>query len=93
MRPTIAVMVLSLFLLPARPWAAPPAPTTSRPQQAQAQTEPERREASDAERKEYAEREQQATELEKFKGGSHQLVAVLLVVLLVVVILYLLKVI
>jgi hypothetical protein len=55
-------------------------------------TEPAR-EATPDEAEQYAAREQQATELEKFQGGRESVVTVLVVVLLVILILYLLKVI
>jgi hypothetical protein len=68
-----------------RPTSATSSPSPVQTQQA--------REATPDEAEHYAEREQQATELEKFQGGRESVVTVLVVVLLVILILYLLKVI
>jgi hypothetical protein len=65
-----------------------PRPTAAHHSPAPLQTQPAR-EATPQERELYAEREQQAAELEKFRGGNASLVTVLVVVLLVVLILYL----
>jgi hypothetical protein len=94
MRPTIALMVVSLFFLPLQGCTVRSAPSAvTRQSQPQVQTQAARKQASDSERQAYAEREHQAGKLEKFKGGSHGIVTLILVVVIVIVILYLLKVI
>lgn len=69
-----------------------PRPTGADYSPSAAPTQPTR-EATPEEAERYAEREQQASELEKFQGGRESVVTVLIVVLLVILILYLLKVI
>jgi hypothetical protein len=69
-----------------------PRPTAASDSPSPVKTQPTR-EATPEEGELYAEREQQATGLEKFTGGNHSLVTVLVVVLLVILILYLLKII
>ena len=93
MRPTIALLVVSLFFVPLHGCTARPAGSIARQAPPQVQTQLVRQEASASEREAYAEREREAGELAKFKGGSHGIVTLLLVVVLVIVILYLLKVI
>jgi hypothetical protein len=66
----------------------PRAPVTSY-SRSQLQTQPTR-EATREEGERYAEREQKARELEKFRGGNPSVVTVLVVIVLVVLILYLL---
>ncbi len=89
MRATSTLIVIALlFHQTACVDPRPRAPVTSY-SRSQAQTQPTR-EATPEEGERYAEREQQARELEKFKGGNASLVTVLVVVLLVVLILYLL---
>ncbi len=92
MRPIIAVMVVSLLAAcPAgcsrsAPTSHMPAATRS---PAPVSVQSKRREATDDERKLYAEREKQSAGLEKFEGGAG-VVTVLLIVVLVIVILVLL---
>lgn len=94
MRPIIAVMVVSLLAAsPAgcgrsAPTSRAPAATQSPAPAVAIQSKP--REATDDERKLYAEREKEAAGLEKFEGGAG-IVTVLVIVLLVIVILILLK--
>lgn len=94
MRPIIAVMVVSLLAAgPAgcsrsAPASSAPAATQS-PAPVAVRSKPPR-EATDDERKLYAEREKQSAGLEKFEGGAG-IVTVLLIVVLVIVILILLK--
>ena len=93
MRPIIAVMVLSLLAAcPAgcsrnAPTFHAPAATRS---PAPVAIQSKRSEATDEERKLYAEREKQSAGLEKFEGGAG-VVTVLVIVILVIVILILLK--
>lgn len=93
MRPIIAVMVVSLLAAcPAgcsrsAPTSRAPAATQS-PAPVAIQSKP--REATDDERKLYAEREEQSAGLEKFEGGAG-IATVVVIVLLVIVILILLK--
>ena len=93
MRPIIAVMVVSL-LAACPAGCSRRAPTSHVPAAARSpapvavQSKP--REATDQERKRYAEREKQSAGLEKFEGGAG-VVTILVVVVLVLVILILWK--
>jgi len=92
MRPFIAVIVAAMLAVyPAgcgnSRLARTPAASQS-PVRLATRSKP--REASDAERKQYAEREMQSAGLAKFKGGAG-VVTVLLVVVLVILILVLLE--
>jgi hypothetical protein len=96
MRPVIAVLVVSLVAgSPAacgntRVASAPVASRAPAPVELTMRSS-KPREASDAEREKYAERETKSSGLEKFKGGDAGVVTVLLVVVLVILILVLLK--
>jgi hypothetical protein len=95
MRPMIAVIVVSLLsVLPVGCLGnRPPREPAASHSRAQLQVQPTPREASDEERQLYAQREKQANELERFKGGDAGVVTLVVVVLLVVLLLIVLKVI
>jgi hypothetical protein len=87
MRAICTLIIIALFC---QAGCVPPRsrPTAANHSPSPMQAEPAR-EATPDESERYAEREQQASELEKFRGGNASLVTVLVVVLLVILILYL----
>ncbi|HEY5922785.1 MAG TPA: hypothetical protein VIV11_13990 [Kofleriaceae bacterium] len=89
MRAICTLIIVALFCHQAACVPSRPRPTAANHSPSPMQTQPAR-EATPDESEHYADREQQATELEQFRGGNASLVTVLVVVLLVVLILYLL---
>jgi hypothetical protein len=88
MRAICTLIVVALFCHQAACVPSQPRPTAANHSPVPMQAQPAH-EATPDESERYAEREQQASELEKFRGGNASLVGVLVVVLLVVLILYL----
>jgi hypothetical protein len=88
MRATSTLIVVALLFHQTACIANQPRQPVAKYSRSEVPTQPTRQ-ATPEEREQYAEREQKASELEKFKGGNASLVTVLVVVLLVILILYL----